>query len=261
MRISEKNKRQLIIGIGLFAVATPSFAIFGVGDVVLDPSNWTEAVQELTMATKTYSTVTNNLRYFSAKTLWNTAKSQLSLANVENKLGETAGLQNTLNGNSPGMAGTAWRMMNIANNATSTSYLSGQIAGASATLSSLAMIEATDAISPYCLNVVGQYQSNIAANTQAEQALQNQQLDGGPDTNSEIEQLNMLNASEVQHLHEMESQGPLHACLAAQSAISQMNERNATVQQMNDAAFTKSQQAANPTYAGDESGTWDSYLP
>ena len=261
MQITPKNRRRLVVGAALFLVTVPSFAIFGVGDIVFDPSNWAQAVQEVTMATQTYNTVSNNLRYFSAKSIWNTAKSQFTLVNVENKLGETAGLQNTLNGNSPGMAGTAWQMMTIANRATSSGYLSGEVAGMSQHLSAMAMVEATDAVSPYCLNAVGQYRANIQANAQAETTLRQQQLDGGPNTNTEIQQLNMLNASEVQKLNEMESEGPLHACMAAQAAIQQMNERNAAVQQLNDAAFVQSQQAANPTYAGNESGTWDTYLP
>ena len=88
-----------------------------------------------------------------------------------------------------------------------------------------------------------------------------EQLDGSTATNSEVEQLNLLNAAEAQKMSEMQSQGVLQACLASQMAVANMQQRNAAAHDLNTAAFVQQQRTANDTSAANESSTWDNYLP
>ena len=111
------------------------------------------------------------------------------------------------------------------------------------------------------MNAVGAYRAARVANLNAETDLQQQQLDASDSTNSEVEQLNLLNASQAQQMNESQAQGVLHACLASQMAVANMQQRNAAAQDFNLWGAVKQQQTANPTDTTNGSTTWTTYLP
>jgi len=123
------------------------------------------------------------------------------------------------------------------------------------------MIEASDSVSPDCLTAIGQYRAARAQNAVANNSLTSKQFDGSTATNSEVEQLNLLNAAAAQKMSEMESQGILQACLASEMAVGNMQQRNAAALDLNTAAYVAQQRAADDTSAANEGNTWDSYLP
>lgn len=257
---ARQHRKYVIAGVLVVGTATTSFAQFGLPSLVFDPSSYGELVTQATTAYTQLQTIKNNLTHFSFKQLWQTTQTQMKQANVRNLFGETNGLNPALNTNSPTAADMAWNNATVPVNNATNAYLAGQNPG-SAQLSQLAMIEASDSVSPDCLNAVGAYRAARTSDATAEAALQQQQLDGGDATNTEIEQLNLLNASQAQHMVELQSQGVLHACLASQMAIANMQQRNAAADDLNTAAFVKQQQAANPVFNGNGSSTWTTYLP
>lgn len=206
----------------------------------------------------TYNTIFNNLKYFNTKQIWNTAENALMNTSVENTYGETAGLQAQLNGQSQN-ASLVWKIMNLAISGTSSSFWSQQIVGQSDRLSTLAHIHAMDAASSQCLAAAGAYQASRTANLQANTALNTSVYDTTDATNSEVEQLNLLNVSNSQRMEEEHAQGQLHACMAAQAAVENMDKRNEASLTINDANNKLIAQANNPTYAGNSSLTWTSY--
>ena len=141
------------------------------------------------------------------------------------------------------------------------SYLQGQTPGNSTQLSQLAMIEMSDSVSPDCLTAIGQYRAGRAQNQSANSALSSQQFDSTSATNSEVEQLNLLNAAEAQKLSEMQLQGTMQICLASQMTVANMQQRNAAAQDLNSAATVQQQRATNDTSAAKESNTWQTYIP
>jgi hypothetical protein len=145
-------------------------------------------------------------------------------------------------------------------NGSAPTYLAGQSLG-SARTSQLAMIETADSVSPDCLTAVGQYRASRSENATPNSSLLSQQFDDTDSTNSEVQQLNLLNASEAQRLAEMQSQGTLHACLASQMTVANMERRNAAVEDINTAVFVQQQRSANDTSAANEGNTWKTYLP
>ena len=282
MKITAKTHRRLIVAGTLLAVATPSFAIFGLGDIVFDPTNYAElisqgstALHELdklesqlaTMekqyqtAQSTYNTIQANVRMFTGKNAWRTIVAKLTHLPVKNSYGETAGWDDAMNNDDASGATSAWMNATVGVNAGATASLKGQTAGTSAQLASLALIEASDSISPTCMNAVAQYRSGRADNATAEFALEDDQFDESDDTNSEIEQLNLLNGSQSQHMHELQLQGVIQTCIASQATVANMQQRNAAAQDLNTWGFVKQQQTTNPTFAGGSSGTWTTYLP
>ncbi len=207
----------------------------------------------------TYNTIFNNLKYFNTKQIWRTAENALMHSSVQNTYGETAGLQGQLNGQSQN-ASTVWKIMNLAISGTSSAYWGREIVGQSDRLSTLAHIEAMDAASSQCLAAVGAYQASRTNNLPANTALNTSIYDTTNLTNSEVEQLNLLNVSDSQRMEEAHAQGQLHACMAAQAAVENMDKRNAASLTINDANYKLTAQSNNPTYAGNQSTTWTTYF-
>jgi hypothetical protein len=262
MKFNPKNrKKYLAIGGLLLATATPSFALFGLGDIVFDPTSYASLISQATTALNQFKTIENNVTHFSLKNQWQTTLNTLKNANVANMFGETAGFNVALNSNSPSTSTMAWKTASVPVNSTTSSYLQGQAAGNSAQLSQLAMVEMSDSVSPDCLTAVGQYRAARGQNATANSMLAQQQLDTSSATNSEVEQLNLLNAAQAQQLSEMQSQAAMQVCLASQMTVANMQQRNAAAQDLNTAAAVQAQRATNDTSAASESNTWKTYLP
>lgn len=261
MKFHLNNRRKWIIGgAALLLTATPSFALFGIGDIVFDPTSYGSLVSQLTTLETQYNMLKNNIEHFSFKQQWQTALNTMKQANVRNLFGETSGMTTALNTNSPAASSTAWTAATVPVNGTTTTYLAGQAPG-STELSELAMIEASDSVSPDCLTAVGQYRAARTQNATANSSLVSEQLDGSTATNSEVEQLNLLNAAETQKMSEMQSQGVLQACLASEMTVANMQQRDTAAVDLNTAAYVAQQRAANDTSAANEGKTWDTYLP
>src|SRR5258708_26084887 len=113
--------------------------------------------------------------------------------------GETSGMSTALNSNAPSTSTTAWSVATVPVSGSTTTFLAGQTPGSSQ-LSQLAMIELSDSTSPDCLTGVGQYRATRTQNATANSTLAAQQLDGSSATNSEVEQLNLLNPAEAQKM-------------------------------------------------------------
>jgi hypothetical protein len=261
MKIPLKNRRRWLIGGGLLLLtATPSFALFGIGDIVFDPTSYASLVSQLTTLESQYTMLKNNIEHFSIKQQWQTTLTTLKNANVKNMFGETNGMTTAFNSNSPSASSAGWTAATVPVSSDMPTYLGTQTPG-SPQLSQLAMIEMSDSVSPDCITAVGQYRAARTQNTTANSSLRANQLDGSSTTNSEVQQLNLLNAAEAQKMSEMQSQGVLQACLASQMTVANMQQRNAAAQDLNTAAFVQQQRSTNNVSAANESNTWQTYLP
>ena len=263
-----KRRKWIIGGTLLLGTATPSFALFGLGDIVFDPTNYAQLVSQLTTLTKMYTTATSqysafkaNVQNFSLKTVWQTQLNKVKTVSVPNAYGETNGMTMALNQDSTAAASTAWNSSKIALSSDTNTLLNTQPVGNSAKLSQLAIVETSDTVSPDCLNAVGSYRAARTAAVAAETNLQTAQFDGTSDTNSEVQQLNLLNAAQAQQLNEQQAQGTLHACLAQQMTIQNMQQRNAAAQDLNTWAFVATQHQTNPSLNVSNTGTWTTYVP
>lgn len=256
-----KQSRWIAIALLLVMSVTPAFALFGIGDIVFDPTSYASLVSQATTALNQLRLIENNIAHFSFKQQWQTSLASLRNANVSNTFGETSGMSTALNSDAPGASATAWQAATLPVNTAATSLLAGQTVGSSAQLSELALIEMTDAISPDCLTAVGQYRASRTTNAPASSSLAANQFDAGAGTNSEVQQLNLLNAASAQRLTEAQSQGTLAVCLASQMTVASMQQRNAVAQDLNTAGFVVQQRSVNDTSAAHESNTWQSYLP
>lgn len=261
MKVNFTKRRQWLLGGGLLLLtATPCFALFGIGDIVFDPTSYASLVSQLTTIESQYNMLKNNVEHFSAKQQWQTALHSLENLNVADTFGESVGLRVSLNSNSPSTSITAWKTATTPMNSNVTTYLQGQQLG-SKQMSQLAMVEMSDAVSPDCITAVGAYRTGRTQSSTANLSLTSSQLDGTSTTNSEVQQLNLLNAAEAQKMSEMQSQGAMQSCIASQMAVANMERRNAAASDLNTAAFVQQQRSTNDVSAGNESNTWQTYLP
>ena len=255
-----KRRKWLIGGSLLLLTATPSFALFGIGDIVFDPTSYASLVSQLTTIQTQYNMLKNNITHFSVKQQWQVAVGRFENLNIASMFGETAGLRVALTSNSPSASVSGWKAATLPMSAGTSTYLQRQPAGGTQR-AALAMIETSDGISPDCLTAIGQYRSTRNQNASANASLAAEQLDSSDSTNSEVQQLNLLNAAAAQQIAEEQSQGVLQSCLASQMTVANMQQRNAAVVDLNTAAFVQSQRQTNNVNAANESNTWQTYLP
>ncbi len=262
MKLTLNNRHKWLIAAGaaLLLTATPGFALFGIGDIVFDPTSYASLVQQLTAIQMQYNMLKNNIEHFSAKQEWQTSLYALENVNVANMFGETSGINTALNTNNPSASLTGWQTATVPMNSSASTYLAGQSLGSSR-MSQVAMIETSDAVSPDCLTAVGSYRGARSTNATANNSLLSTQFDNTDSTNSEVQQLNLLNAAEAQKMAEMQSQGALQTCVASQMMLANMERRNAAAEDLNTAVFVQQQRSANDTSAANEGSTWDPYLP
>ena len=260
MKLS-RRKQWIIGGALLFCTATPGFALFGVGDIVFDPTSYASLVSQLTTLESQYNSFKNNVRNFSLKTQWQVALNSMKNVQVRDTYGETNGMTAALDQNSTTAATTAWTNSGEALSGNTNTYLAGQSAGNSSRLTQLAIVETSDTVSPDCLNAVGSYRAARAASATATANLQASQLDGTSSTNSEVQQLNLVNAAQAQQLNEQQAQGALHACIAQQMTVQNMQQRSAMAHDLNLAADVQAQRAANPTGYVNSTNAYTDYLP
>src|SRR5579884_406407 len=97
-----KPPRKVAILGSLLLVASPAFALLGF-DIVYDPSevaqtinNLRQAIQIALNTKQTLATMQANLKNFSFKTMWQTAKMTVMADAVQNTYGETGGWNTAL---------------------------------------------------------------------------------------------------------------------------------------------------------------------
>lgn len=203
----------------------------------------------------------NNIVNFSVKNQWHTALNTLKNVQVRNSHGETSGMTVALDQDSTTAATTAWTSSSVALSSNTNAYLASESAGNSDKLTQLAIVETSDTVSPDCLNAVGSYRASRAASATANSSLQANQLDGTSDTNSEVQQLNLVNASQAQQLNEQQAQGALHTCIAQQMTVQNMQQRQAMAHDLNLAADVHAIRATSNSSNITSTNAYTDYIP
>ena len=221
--------------------------LFGFGDIVFDPSSYATLgkifTSDASLLTKTIQTYNETVRIYEnglnlynqaeymslrfsqpQRLAWLTATQAAVNDLTQNKYGETVNWPAMVNGR-PELASAAWTTAIVP--VTHASYLSSEIPGSSRLLAHLASVETLDGSAAKCLSTIAQYRENAAANLAPTQSLATAQTDGSDSTNSQIEQLNLMNAAQAQANNEARSQGAVEACLVEQQILANKVQRDA----------------------------------
>ncbi|HTU47448.1 MAG TPA: hypothetical protein VMF91_20465 [Bryobacteraceae bacterium] len=255
-RLTPRSRGGLIMAtllvVLLFMPLQPALAVFGFGDIVFDPSSyatlghiWQEdistgakIVQEYNQLVKIYTTGMNLYNFSRAmaqsfssgqRMAWMMAVEPAVNDYTGSRYGETVLWPRMMNGG-PAFAPQAWTAATVPMN--SYPYFNAQAAIGS-TMADLATVEAMDGSATKCLQIVAQHQMNGPLNQLAFLGLRFSQSDDGAGTNSQIEQLNMLNASNSQAVNEARTQSMIHSCEVQQQIIANKIQRDAIVNHLN----------------------------
>jgi hypothetical protein len=267
----------------LLLMPAPASALFGIGDVVFDPTSYatlakiwssdattlTKVVEEVTQLGKIYGNAVQTYNQAVAmaerishanRLTWLTIGITAVNDATGNKFGETQKWAALMNGN-PALALSAWSSATLPISNDSHAFLAQETLGTSANLSNLASVEASDGSSTKCLSEIAEYRSAAQSNSLAISRLQSADDDDGDGNNSEIEQLNLVNAAQAAALHEQQSQGALHACLVEQQILANTWQRNAATENINSYGTATVSRQTNATEYGNVQSTYYGYVP
>lgn len=242
------KKKTTLLAIIALAIAAPAWAIFGLGDIVFDPTNFEEAVQSLLQLEQQYAQLVQTyqmiksqydqmvwmaredpvnmaLRYGTPATLWTPSSATNSYGTTG---GWVAGI-NTGQGVADGYAGATQTLGTYGN-------AFGQIPAdqLDRVKTSYATVELTDGANLAAIETLGQMRANAPAVETAIQNLETDSLSSDPDMNTEIAVLNKLNAADLISVRNSQDTNKLLAALAEQQIIQAKRQRDAEAQAFND---------------------------
>jgi hypothetical protein len=177
---------------------------------------------------------------------------------TQDKYGETILWPQMINGQ-PGLTPQAWATATYP--ITHSAFMAGQVPGNSTTLAQLATLNAMDGASVACLQNVANYHANMQLNLPSILKLAVSHLDGTAATNSNIEQLNMINGHQEQSNTEQRAQGAINACLAQQQTLANKVQRDQIADALDFQGQVHDYYATADLNWGDPVATLTTYVP
>jgi hypothetical protein len=262
-------KRNLTLVVcSLVVLAGPAFAILGLGDIVFDPSNLEENIQQLlqmeqqyTQMVQTYEvvlgqyqhmvrmamTVPVNMvaRYRALATPW-------QFSSATNTYGTTGGWINGINTG----AGVASGYLQATQSLVGYGVALGNLPAdqLERVKTGYATVELTDGANRDGIATIGRLRANAPQVATAIQGLEQDSLSSSPDMNTEIAVLNKINAANVIALHGTQDTNQLLVALTEQQIIEAKRKRDAEAQAINDhARFVAEGQAVMAAQAANAS--------
>jgi hypothetical protein len=272
------NQRHRIFTIvGVIVVTTgflftpPAKAIFGFGDIVFDPTAVGKLVQQihqyeqmvqsemqLYQTTKTqYEMLKFNLEQYTNKQFWKTWGVALLRSNVDNRYGETAVWNQAVNYGQAVPA--AWSLATVP--VQPGEFLAREPLGNSSHLSSLAAVEIQDSTGQVSMSTLAAVRQQQQTNGQAINQLEQTALSGNPDDNTEIKQLNLLNAAQVQNMRMQQGTQAVQAEILEQLLAANLDQRNLHANALNTATKATAYQFSEPTAPANVGAALTNYDP
>lgn len=264
-----KNK-FFLAALATAVCVAPALAIFGLGDIVFDPTNFEQALQQLvqleqqyTQLVQTYHLIENQyqqmlrmakqdpvnmfLRYRAIATPW-------TPSSATNSYGTTAGWTRGINTGQNVSAGYSAAVQHLGAYGDAFGNIPANQSDRIKT--SYATVELTDGANLAGLQTIGDIRGNAAAVETAIQNLETDSLSSDPDMNTEIAVLNKINAAGVIGLRNTQNGNKLLVALTEEHIIQAKRERDAEAVAFNNDVQFRSQaksvmaaQAANASSA------------
>ena len=243
-RKSMKCLSAILIGA---CAAGPAFGILGIGDIVFDPSNFEEAVQQLlqleqqyAQLVQTYQMVRNQYdemlwmarqvpvnmaaRYRALATPWRTS-------DATNTYGTTGAWTTSVNTGLGVSAGYSSATEGLGFYGAALGNIPGDQLGRVKT--QYATVELTDGANLAALATLGQLRGNAPAVETAIRNLEDDSLSSDPAMNTEIAVLNKINAANLIAVRSTQDTNKLLAALAEEAIIDAKRKRDAEAQTIN----------------------------
>jgi isoleucyl-tRNA synthetase len=242
------NKKILLALLIAAVLVAPALAILGLGDIVFDPTNYEEAIQEFVQLSQqyvqlvqTYQMVENQYnqmlrmaqqvpvnmiqRYQALATPW-------TPSTATNAYGTTSGWIAGINGGSDVMAGytVATSPLGTYGNAFGSIPADQQ----DRVKKSYANVELTDGANLSGIQTVGQIRGNATGVEAAISNLENDTLSSDPSMNTEIAVLNKINAANLIDVRNTQDANKLLVAMTEQQILQAKRQRDAEAQAFNE---------------------------
>jgi type IV secretion system protein TrbJ len=239
--MTSTRKKTAVIAALTLAAAAPAWAIFGLGDIVFDPTNYAEAVQHLIQLQQQYMQLVQlyqqtrqqydqmiwmarsvpvdmNARYRAVATPWINSQAL-------NTYGNTAGWVSGINTGSGVAAGYGQATQTLNDYGAAFGTIPGDQAQRVKT--SYATVELTDGANLEGIETVGRLRANAPSVESTLEALEADSLSSDPAMNTEIAVLNKINAANLIGLRSAQDANKLLASLAEEQIVSAKRTRDA----------------------------------
>jgi conjugal transfer/entry exclusion protein len=231
----------------LASLVRPAFGILGIGDIVFDPSNYAQAVQQLLQLEQQYAQLVQTyqmirsqyeqmvwmakrvpvdmaLRYRAVATPWR-------ISSAANTYGTTGGWVSGINS---GLGVTTGYSQ-----ATQALHTYGAALGnvpadqLERVKTDYATVELTDGANLHAMETIGRLRANAQAVEGAIQGLEDDSLSANPDMNTEIAVLNKINAANLVATRNIRDTNTLLVVLAEHEILDAKRKRDAEAQAIN----------------------------
>jgi len=235
----------LLAGLGYVAVnPLPVYGIFGIGDVVFDPSSWTslghiwvqdisngaKLVQSYNQAVKifengvqAYNLAVSMARNITNKHLWEVSAFTVGEEFAQTHYNETVNFAAVMNGDFL-HAGQAWQQSTLSPG--NPGYLMLSTAPTSNRMAEFATVQLMDASSERCAAIIANYKQTQEANKAAQAQLKGDTFDQSDAKNAMVSVLNVLSGGHIHLQTQTQANGNLQACLAEQQTLQAKVQRD-----------------------------------
>jgi len=229
-------------------MAAPALAIFGLGDIVFDPSNFEEAVQQLVEMEQQYEQLVrtyNTVRSQYEQMLWMAQRVPVNMAaryralatpwrnsSATNTYGTTGGWITAINTGNGVASGYSQATEALSDYGPATSQIPADQLERVKT--AYATVELTDGANRHGIETVGALRAHAPAVETAIQGLEDDSLSSDPGMNTEVAVLNKINAANLVSVRGAQDTNKLLVALAEQQIIGAKRNRDAEAQAIND---------------------------
>jgi type IV secretion system protein TrbJ len=239
-------KKMFAIAIlGIEFTSIPAFAVFGIGDIVFDPSAYGQLVEQLaqleqqyaqlvktyTMVTNQYNQMVTNAKWIVSKARWRAMLTPWTRPTATNTYGTTGGWIGAVNSGAASLAGYTQAVTKL------NTYASvwGSIGSAQQDLigRNYSGIELSDGATANALEQMGRIRGNSAAVETAIDTLENDSLSDSPELNTEVGVLNKINAAGIIGVRNTQDSNKLLASILDHQMVEAKARRDAQAQSIN----------------------------
>jgi hypothetical protein len=250
--------------IPVLALLIPALGLaqIGVGSLVFDPTQSAHVISEIEriiqiyqMVTQTYNQIVFNAIWFTNKGAWRGIATSVVDSSTPTIFGETAGWNPAVDQgvNIPGVWGTSTYGIHPP------PFYAGFPLGASSTSANIASVNVADGMSEAAMLTIANSRINQPLNDRALTNLETTSQDVSRDTNSEVEQLNLISSGAVLANRQQEDANALLTTIAEQQILTNKVQRDVLADNLNVMAIRDTYIASEATQWGGSAATITGY--
>lgn len=252
------NKKHIVTaGLLMMVAATGAYAVFGVGDIVYDPTtslnilSQTEQVvsqlrvlqSTLTNAENTYNQVVNNAKMLTGKSAWSFAAMPPAYPVATNSYGTSGGWIASINSGLGAV--NAYSMATQRMSSPSGLYSALSMRGQSNFSTHYATMELNDGIANNAMTVTGSMRQQMAAQQRALDQLRAASLSDDDSQNTEVAILNKVNAATIVHAQTLQGTNQLLAAMTDAQTVELKQRHDLLVDEMNSSVAAQAAVTSN----------------